>query len=218
MKALHSQMNPHFIFNCMNSIREMILNNENREASNYLSKFAHLLRSTLENSTRPFISLKQTIDYLKRYLELEQIRTSHFSFTISVDETIIPEEVWLPPMLIQPLLENAIWHGAGSGNEMELSIRFDQEGEQIICIVEDDGIGINASLEQKGKIEDYNSYGIENIKQRIALVNEKYGLKSNIEIQDKAEFYKGLKTGTRVILHLPVKKEYYGKRVTYDIG
>lgn len=218
MKALHSQMNPHFIFNCMNSIREMILNNENRDASNYLSKFAHLLRSTLENSTRPFISLKQTIDYLKRYLELEKIRTSHFSFTISLDETIIPEEVWLPPMLIQPLLENAIWHGAGSGKEMELSIRFQLEGEQIICIVEDDGIGINASLEQKGKIEDYNSYGIENIKQRIALLNEKHGLKSHIEIQDKAELYKGLKTGTRVILHLPVKKEYYGKRVTYDIG
>jgi hypothetical protein len=120
MKALHSQMNPHFIFNCLNSIREMILDNENKQASHYLSKFAQLIRITLDNSTKPFISLKDSIDYLKRYLEMEQIRTDHFSYSFEIDESLDPEETFLPPMLIQPFIENAIWHGQQPGKRINL--------------------------------------------------------------------------------------------------
>jgi streptogramin lyase len=86
IKALHAQMNPHFIFNCLNSIREMILNNENRNASHYLSKFAQLIRITLQQSSRPFISLENTIDYLQRYMEMEKIRSSHFEYHIHLDK------------------------------------------------------------------------------------------------------------------------------------
>lgn len=206
IKALHSQMNPHFIFNCLNSIREMILNNENRQASHYLSKFAQLIRTTLENSTKHFVSLKNTIDYLKRYLEMEQIRTDRFSYSIEVDEKLDPEEIFLPPMLIQPFIENAIWHGAGSEKQLQLTIRFFEKDDELICIVEDDGIGIETSLKNKKDI-NRSSYGIQNIKQRIQLLNEKYNFNGSVIIEDRSLLSLN-QTGTRVTLHLPVKNTY----------
>ena len=111
MKALHAQMNPHFISNSLNSIREMILNNENRQASHFLTKFAHLIRVTLDQSTQSFISLRNTIDYLQRYVEMEQIRNNVFTSRIISDDQLDVDEVVLPPMLIQPFVENSIWHG-----------------------------------------------------------------------------------------------------------
>jgi len=204
MKALHSQMNPHFIFNCLNSIREMILNNENRQASHYLSKFAQLIRLTLDNSTKPFISLKNTIDYLRRYLEMEQIRTDHFTYLFEIDEELDPEDIFLPPMLIQPFIENAIWHGQQPGKPMHLSIRFQKKNNQMICIVDDDGIGIETSLRNKEQL-NHQSVGIANIRQRIHLLNEKYKLNSTVQIEDKSDLLPKNGTGTRVTLHLPVK-------------
>ena len=204
MKALHSQMNPHFIFNCLNSIREMILNNENRQASHYLGKFAQLIRVTLDNSTKPFITLKETIDYLKRYLEMEYIRTDHFTYFFEIDEALEPQETFIPPMLIHPFIENAIWHGQLPGKTMNLIIRFEKKGNELICIVEDDGIGIENSLRNKQQI-GHHPVGIANIRQRIQLLNEKYKLKSTIDIQDKSALVPQDGTGTKVILHLPVK-------------
>ena len=204
MKALHSQMNPHFIFNCLNSIREMILSNDNRQASHYLSKFAQLIRITLDNSTRQFISLQNTLDYLKRYLEMEKIRTDHFSYSFEIDEELDPETIFLPPMLIQPFIENSIWHGQQPGKPMQLLIRFKKQNHELICIVEDDGIGIETSL--KNKVEpNHHSVGIANIRQRIQLLNEKYNLRSTVLIEDKCELTTKKETGTKVTLHLPVK-------------
>ena len=206
MKALHSQMNPHFIFNCLNSIREMILNNENQQASHYLSKFAHLIRITLNNSSKPFISLQNTIDYLKRYLEMEQIRTSHFNYTIETDETLEQDDIFLPPMLIQPFIENAIWHGVLPGKEMELNIHFRRKDQQLICIVEDNGIGVDTSLKNKRESPpDYQSLGITNVRQRIQVLNEKYNLQSSVTIEDKRNLPGYNETGTIVTLYLPVK-------------
>ena len=204
MKALHAQMNPHFIFNCLNSIREMILNNENRQASHYLSKFAQLIRITLDYSTKPFISLHNTIDYLNRYLEMEKIRTDHFSYEFEIDEALEPEDIFLPPMLIQPFIENAIWHGQQPGKQMHLNIRFLKENEHLICEVEDDGIGIETSLQHKNEM-NHHSVGIANIKQRILLLNEKYKLKSTVHIEDKSTRSPGGCNGTKVTLRLPVK-------------
>jgi len=203
MKALHAQMNPHFIFNCLNSIREMILNNDNIHASHYLSKFAQLIRITLHHSAMPFISLQATIDYLQRYLEMEQIRTSNFTYQIHVDETLQPEDIMLPPMLIQPFIENAIWHNAlPQDQKMELGIRFLGNNNELTCIIEDNGIGINASLKNKETRSDHHSVGIENIRQRIHVLNEKYNLQSSITIQDKStlEPYKG--SGTIVTINI----------------
>ena len=210
MKALHAQMNPHFIFNCLNSIREMILNNENRQASHYLSKFAHLIRLTLNNSSKPFISLQNTVDYLRRYLEMEQIRKTNFSYQIEVDESVPAHDILLPPMLIQPFIENAIWHGSGASNTpVEISIRFLPRNNQLICIVEDNGIGIQASLKNKYNQQelkdDYQSLGISNVKQRIQVLNEKYNLRSHVTIEDKMNLPGHSETGTLVTLYLPMK-------------
>ena len=205
MKALHSQMNPHFIFNCLNSIREMILNNENEQASLYLSKFARLIRITLNQSSKSFVSLEETIDYLQRYLEMEHIRKSNFTYTIDVDENLQPVEVFLPPMLIQPFIENAIWHGAIPGKELHLNVKFKREQEALICIIDDDGMGIETSLKNKEPELNYQSVGISNIKQRIHVLNEKYNLKSTIEIEDKSSLHLNGDTGTIVTLHLPIK-------------
>jgi ligand-binding sensor domain-containing protein len=205
MKALHSQMNPHFIFNCLNSIREMILNNENEQASLYLSKFARLIRITLNHSSKPFVSLEDTIDYLQRYLEMEQIRKSNFRYTIDVDENLQTNEILLPPMLIQPFIENAIWHGSSAGKEMNLTIHFKRKEQELVCIVDDNGIGIDASLKNKEPQLNYQSVGISNIKQRIHVLNEKYNLKSTIDIKDKSGLPSNGQTGTIVTLHLPIK-------------
>ncbi|RXK58715.1 hypothetical protein ESA94_15100 [Lacibacter luteus] len=205
MKALHAQMNPHFIFNCLNSIREMILNNENEQASLYLSKFARLIRITLNHSSKQFVSLADTVDYLERYIEMESIRNNQFTYKIDVAKDLNTNDIMVPPMLIQPFIENAIWHGSAQKGDMNIHISFKQEGNQLICIVEDDGIGIEESLKRKKDIAHEPSVGIDNIKQRIALLNEKYNLHSAIQIQDKLTLSQANETGTIVTLRLPIK-------------
>jgi sensor histidine kinase YesM len=204
MKALHAQMNPHFIFNCLNSIREMILNNENNQASHYLSKFAQLIRITLNNSSKPFVSLNNNIDYLQRYLEMEKIRNPGFSYTIEVDEQLHPDELMMPPMLLQPFLENAIWHGILPGKELILDIRFLKKDQQLVCVVDDNGIGIETSIRNKNEMAN-NPIGIANVKERIKVLNEKYNLQSNITIEDKSNLAISNGTGTTVRLYFPLK-------------
>jgi len=209
MKALHSQMNPHFIFNCLNSIREMILNNENRQASHYLSKFAQLIRITLNQSSKPFVSLESAIDYLHRYLEMEQIRSTHFSYRMEADEGMQPADIQLPPMLIQPFIENAIWHGNHRANGvMQINIYFQEKNGQLVCTIEDDGMGIEASLLQKSASPDHHSLGIANVKERIRVLNEKYNLQSTVSIDDKKNLPNCEGTGTVVTLHLPIKNTF----------
>lgn len=206
MKALHAQMNPHFIFNCLNSIREMILKNENIHASRYLSKFAQLIRITLDQSSKHLISLKETIEYLKRYLEMEQIRTDKFIYTLQVDEMLDLEELMIPPMLIQPFIENAIWHGQPAKGKMELTLEFFAEKGDLVCVIDDTGIGIEASLQKKDSTKnDHHSVGIENIKQRIRVLNEKYGTGCRLDIIDKTKLYDSA-SGTIVTLHFPINK------------
>ena len=207
MKALHAQMNPHFIFNSLNSIRKLVLNNENYDASRYLGKFAHLIRMTLDQSRQSFISLRQTIDYLQRYVELERIRNPNFTCSIEVDESIDQDEVHLPPMLIQPFIENAIWHGWTPEKEgIDICVRFEKHGDQLVCTIDDNGIGIQASL--NGKSESgrvHHGVGIENIRSRIELLNKKHNLKSTITLVDKASLKNGHVSGTCVTLRLPME-------------
>jgi LytS/YehU family sensor histidine kinase len=213
MKALHAQMNPHFIFNCLNSIREMILNNENKQASHYLNKFAQLIRITLNQSSKPFVSLQNTIDYLQRYIEMEKIRATNFTHSIEVDDSLNQEDILLPPMLIQPFIENSIWHGVNSPDQpMKIDIRFKKEHQQLLCTIEDDGIGIERSLKLKEEQLGHNSVGIDNIKQRIKVLNEKYNLQSSVTIEDKSNqipknpcLPDRQGTGTIVKLRLPIK-------------
>jgi len=211
MKALHAQMNPHFIFNSLNSIREMILNNENREASRFLGNFAHLIRITLDQSRKSYISLRDTMDYLNRYIEMEKIRNPDFHFRMEVDNALEPDETILPPLLIQPFIENAIWHGMnGEEKEINIHVRFIKKDDQLICTIEDDGIGIDHTVKMKNeKNSGHESVSIANIKKRIDLLNQKHDLHSSILIKDKnnEKGYTGTGTIVSITLPLEIKEE-----------
>jgi sensor histidine kinase YesM len=183
----------------------MILNNENKEASRYLSKFAHLIRITLNQSTQSLVSLRNTIDYLQRYMEMENIRNSLFSFVITRDEELDPDEVLIPPMLIQPFIENALWHGVSANNKsIHIRVSFKKVKETLVCTIDDNGIGINQS--QKNRADNtgrHLSHGIANIRNRVELLNEKYNLHGRFTIGDKKDICG--ETGTLVTLHLPIE-------------
>jgi sensor histidine kinase YesM len=203
MKALHAQMNPHFIFNSLNSIREMILNKETQEASHFLGNFAHLIRITLDQSRQSFISLRNTMDYLERYIAMEKIRNTDFHFRMEVDESLDPDETILPPLLIQPFIENAIWHGMnGEDKEIHILVQFKKTDAQLICIIEDDGIGFEQAMKNKHGRPGHESVSIVNIRKRIELLNQKHDLHSNISITDKNT--EGNGTGTLVRMTLPL--------------
>jgi ligand-binding sensor domain-containing protein len=184
MKALHAQMNPHFIFNSLNSIRELILQNENDKASHYLARFARLIRMNLDHSRHHFITLDQNIQYLHRYLEIEKLRFEDFTYAITVDKELDTTSIEIPPMLLQPLVENAIWHGLKPRNgNKKIDIRFLKEQGQLICEIEDNGIGIDRSSSKK-QPDSHHSVGIENIKDRISLLNSKYHINCMLQIKD----------------------------------
>lgn len=142
LKALVAQMNPHFIFNCMNSIQAMILSDQNMEASAYLTKLARLVRAVLENSVNTFIPLNDVIEKLKLYLELESLRFDHqFNYNIHL-ENIDVYSIEMPSMLLQPYVENAIWHGLlKKEGEKNLQINFFKEFNYLVCEIYDNGIG-----------------------------------------------------------------------------
>ena len=201
-------MNPHFIFNCLNSIKEMILTGQKDNASRYLSTFAQLLRDTLEQSTHSFTNLEETIKHLEMYISIEQIRFENFIYSINIDKTIVPSEINLPPMLLQPLVENSIWHGLQPlSGEKILNLSFIKKGYELYCIIEDNGIGLNKSLENRQQVKNHHSIAIDNINKRIVLLNEKFLLSYKLEIADKSslEGYKG--SGTVVTLVIPLDKE-----------
>ena len=204
MKGLHAQMNPHFIFNSLNSIKEMILEDEKQNASRYLSKFAQLIRTNLEQSRQTFITVRQCIDHLQQYLEMEKIRFEGFSYTINIDEDL-PDNIRMAPMLIQPLVENAIWHGLQNrAGDKQLNIRFYRSGEQLVCEIEDNGIGINQSAKDKaGSRPSHRSLGIQNIRERLDVLNEKYNMNSSLSITDRSEL-PGNKNGTLAILRFNI--------------
>ena len=207
MKGLHAQMNPHFIFNSLNSIKEMILEDEKQNASRYLSKFAQLIRTNLEQSRQTFISVNQCIDHLRQYLEMEKIRFDGFSYSIIADNELAIDEIQMAPMLIQPLVENAIWHGLqNKDGEKKLAIRFSSSGEQLICEIEDNGIGINQSKKNRSSLRPaHRSLGVTNIHERLVVLNEKYKMNCSLTITDRSELPGHNESGTLAILRLSIK-------------
>jgi sensor histidine kinase YesM len=202
LSALQTQMNPHFIFNSLNSIKGMILENEQQMASRYLSRFANMIRITLNQSKATFTTLYENIEHLENYLSMEKLRfDDSFSFKISVDEQIDKEEILIPTLMIQPLAENAIWHGLmHKKGDKKILIRFSKLGESISCIIEDNGIGINRSmLLRKISKTTHQSMGLNNLRNRIKIMNEKFNTGCTLDITDLQEI--NLKDcGTRVVL------------------
>ncbi len=206
LSALQTQMNPHFIFNSLNSIKRMILSNEQQKASRYLSKFAQMIRITLNQSKEIFTTLHENLEHLENYLVMEKLRfDDSFTFQVTVDDHIDKEEILIPTLMIQPLSENAIWHGLMcKEGEKKLSIRFSLIAETISCIIEDNGIGIKRSEELKRlNKSSHQSVGLSNLRNRIKIMNEKYDTGCTLEITDLQDLDKS-KTGTRVILRFNI--------------
>ncbi|HEV8285073.1 MAG TPA: histidine kinase [Chitinophagaceae bacterium] len=202
LKALQSQMNPHFVFNALNSIKRMILDRNNEKASRYLSKFALMIRMTLNHSRDTFVTLDENIEYLKAYLEMEQLRfDDSFTYSIFTGENIDVCETSFPSLMIQPLVENAIWHGLlPAETDKRITIRFTQSHNKITCIIEDNGIGIRQSEKMKEANNSFHrSVGLENLRGRIKIMNEKYDTECSLNISDLKEIDEN-RRGTRVIL------------------
>ncbi|MEP6674291.1 MAG: histidine kinase [Ferruginibacter sp.] len=208
MKSLRSQMNPHFIFNSLNSIHKYIWENKQEDASEYLTKFSKLVRMILENSKEKEIPLSKELETLRLYIELEHRRCNNkFDYSITVDPSINSANVLIPSMIIQPYVENAIWHGLvqkeGHGN---LTINIRREKEQLACIIEDDGIGRKKAAAIKAQKKDiHHSMGLDITQQRLHLLSKESGAISSVRIEDVED---GQKTGTKVILQLPLNMMY----------
>lgn len=205
LKALRSQMNPHFMFNSLNSIKNYILHAEPKLAAEYLSNFAHLIRLILQNSREKVITLQEELETLMLYIELEQIRfDNQFEFNCMVDKDVSLEQIMIPPMLLQPFIENAIWHGLMHKKEKgHLSLRFSTEDTMVACAIEDDGVGRAMAAQMKSlSANKYKSMGMGITRDRIEIMNKMDALGISTEIIDKTD-HKGMSAGTIVIVRIP---------------
>lgn len=197
LKGLRSQMNPHFIFNALNSVNSFIATNDERAANKYLSDFSSLMRSVLENSEEDFIPLSSEIELIKKYTMLEHFRfKDKFDYTLTVDDNLSVDEFQIPPMLLQPYVENAVWHGMRYKEEKGLlHIHFGQKDEDTAVItVTDDGVGRERSKAMKtDNQKKQKSKGMSNIKERIAILNEMYGDRVDVLVSDVFEGGEGTK-------------------------
>ena len=201
-KALRAQMNPHFIFNSMNSIKSLINKNENDKAAGYLTTFSKLIRTLFQNSDKREVSLFEEIETCKLYTQLEKMRFGNkLEFIFNVDETIDLKDIKLPAMILQPFIENAIWHGLvpkESGGSVIVTIK--EKKGSVQCIIEDDGIGRELSKQYQAQYNaSHESKGISLTQSRLELdklLNEREG---SIEIIDKIN-EPGIAEGTKVII------------------
>lgn len=201
---LRSQMNPHFIFNSLNSIQKYIWENKEEDAAEYLSSFAKLIRSILENSRHEYISLDKETAFLKLYIDLENRRSNNnFNYTIRLDPSLDTEHTLIPPMLLQPFIENAIWHGLSKKQEKgNLLVYIYRQNDELICLVDDDGAG----RQEKEKDSEKKSLGISITMQRIEKLIENTSRSASVTIKDKVENGKPAGTTVTVILSLITDK------------
>lgn len=206
-KALRLQMNPHFIFNSLNSIQSFIIQNDTDKAIGYLAKFSKLMRLILASSRETFIPLEDEILLLRHYLELEQLRFSdQFDYDIFVDNSIDEEFTGIPPMIIQPYVENAILHGLMNKKDGKgkLNIIIWEKEDYVLCIVEDNGIGREKArlIKERGGLGQ-KSQGIMITKERLEILNKRNKDKISVEIIDLNDS-DGNASGTRVRLKIPI--------------
>ncbi|MDT8393637.1 MAG: tetratricopeptide repeat protein [Bacteroidales bacterium] len=205
-KNLRSQMNPHFIFNTLNSIQYYVFKNDRIASNNYMTKFAKLIRQTLENSEHPAIPINEEINALELYLELESLRFKEkFDWKINIDEDIDIYMYKIPTMLIQPYVENAIGHGLmNKEGKGYIHIGLKHDAETILCSIEDNGIGRKRAMEIKNnKNENHKSLGTSITESRLRLVNSLYGKNMKIKYTDMVD-EDGNASGTRVEISIPI--------------
>lgn len=201
--VLRLQMNPHFIFNSMNSISSYILQKDIDTANDYLGRFAKLMRLILDLAAKRFIPIADEIELLEQYMAAEAMRFENkFTWLVEVDDDLDSEEIMLPTMILQPFVENAIWHGFSSKNTAGfIYIQFKKLGGSLLCTVKDNGIGRVES--QKKKPANHGSSAVMLTEQRLLLLEKKGSFEANLEIIDLYD-YDGSPTGTSVEIRLPL--------------
>ena len=204
-QMLRSQMNPHFIFNSLNSIQSFISGNDTIDAERYLSKFSKLMRLILDNSRKPYIVFENEINTLKLYLELEKLRFDD-QFEYEINYTGIDEEfTFVPPMLAQPYIENAVLHGIRKVKNGKITVDYKVEGKKMICTIDDNGIGRKKSLDLKTALnKKKSSLGIKVTEERIELLAKELNLVLEVKIIDKLDS-NNKAIGTKVIIQMPWK-------------
>ncbi|MCU0346519.1 MAG: histidine kinase [Saprospiraceae bacterium] len=211
LKALRAQMNPHFVFNALNSVQNYITSNDTNQAAKYLAKFAHLMRQSLEYSELEVISLEKEVEFLKNYLDINMnLRfEDKLKYEISIDEEIEEDIYGVPTMIIQPYVENAIEHGIRSKRMGTIRVLFELHDENtILCVVEDDGIGRNKARElqmKNPKFKDHKSMGTRITQERLQILLQARNLEQEVvQIIDLVDEKSGKALGTRVEMLIPI--------------
>ena len=205
MNLLRTQMNPHFLFNSLNSINSFILKNDRHNASGYLTKFSRLMRLILDNSRNEWVTLERELKAIELYVQLESLRFNHsFTYVLNISEKLNPDNLVMPPMLIQPYIENAIWHGLMYRKEPGGLLQVDimEAGEEIVVRITDNGVGraASATLKSKTALQE-KSYGMKITAERMRVVNMAYQIDAHAQVNDLWDD-KGQAAGTEVILSL----------------
>lgn len=209
LQSLRGQMNPHFIFNSLNSINYFISNNDKLSANRYIADFSKLIRSILHNLSHDFISLEKEIESVEDYLKIEYLRFGDkFDYNITVAREIVHENIKISPGMIQPFIENAIWHGVrGLENRKgKIDVWFGLKNEQLTCIIKDDGIGRTRAEMLKPGNDQKKSKGISIVLERLKIINGLQGSHYQVVITD--QFPDRHDTGTQVVIDIPVVKEW----------
>lgn len=207
LNALRAQMNPHFVFNAINSVQYFITENDPDSSQKYLSKFAKLIRYVVDNSRLSYISVKAEIEALTLYLELEALRFGdRMKYSFEIDDDVDIEYLQIPSMLIQPYVENSIWHGImHKQGEGKITIRFSMKDEMLCCVIEDDGVGRERAMEiKKNKpVSPHKSVGMTNTRERLEIINQVSKNDLSVVVTDLYSESKEA-CGTRVELRVPL--------------
>jgi LytS/YehU family sensor histidine kinase len=205
-KALRAQMNPHFIFNSLNSINSFVMDQKHEIASDYLIKFSKLIRLILDNSRSETISIEKELETLRLYVLLESARFDNkFKCVYNIAENVNTDSVMIPPMLLQPFVENAIWHGLmQKEGEGIITVEIKKENEEFLNIsIMDNGIGREKAAELKSKSATHKSHGLKVTSQRIEMMNKLNSTGAQVHIIDLKD-ENGNAAGTRVELIIPI--------------
>ncbi|MFC4633464.1 tetratricopeptide repeat protein [Dokdonia ponticola] len=201
-RLLRSQMTPHFIFNSLSVLQGMILNKEEKKSVVYLSKFSKLLRIILENSREKMVLLSQELAAIENYLSLQNLENESYNYTVSIDETIDTNAFEIPPMLIQPFVENAIEHAFTNQLEnREIHVRITYEDQKLICTITDNGVGIHSQPIAKRK--DKNSLATTITSERLQILSKDFNREGSVTIENRQKYNE---QGTLVTLVIPYKK------------
>jgi len=211
LEALKVRMNPHFIGNTLTSIRSMLYNDRKDDAIEYLTLFAKLIRTTLENASKDYITLATELQYIRNYLDIEELRfAGKFTTRIVISENLVPIDLVVPPSIFQPFIENAINHGLMHRTEGgKLLVKFNQEGHLLKCMIEDNGVGRQRAKEIENRsLTSHSSLSEDITHERINLLNKIYATNDySIDSIDLSDSY-GISCGTRVEVRLPLQSIY----------